>query len=100
MAIEIEWSVEADETFSQNVHYLQNEWSDKEVEQFIKQTETVIKRLQLFPESYPPGNKSKRYRKARLNKYIALFYRYYKTKRKIILITFWNVKQNTENLKY
>jgi hypothetical protein len=100
MAIEIDWSVEADETFSENIVYLQNEWSEKEVEQFVKQTDTVLKRLQIFPESYPYGNKSTKYRKAKLNKYIALFYRYYKTKRKITLISFWNVKQNPDNLKF
>jgi len=45
-----------------------------------------------YPESYPIGNRSNKYRKARLNKYIVLFYRYYKTKERVVLPTFWNVK--------
>jgi|GEM_PF-2837936 len=53
-----------------------------------------------YPESYPIGNRSNKYRKARLNKYIVLFYRYYKTKGRVVLPTFWNVKQDPSKLKY
>ena len=53
MAIKINWSIEADKTFSQNFNYLRAEWSDKEAEKFVQQTEQVLKRVQLFPESYP-----------------------------------------------
>jgi len=35
MAIKINWSHEAAETFSLNIDYLRKEWSDKEVEKFI-----------------------------------------------------------------
>ncbi len=100
MAIEVYWSLEADTTYNRNIDYLLNEWSETEVAKFIKQTDKVIKRLQIFPESYPYGKKSKKYRKVRLNKYIALFYRYYKTKRKITLISFWNMKKNPERMEF
>ena len=100
MAIKINWSLEASETFSQNLNYLSQEWSDKEAEKFIQQTEDVVKRLQLFPESYPPGNKNNKYRKARLNKHTVLFYRYYKSKGVVTLISFWNIKQSPAKLKY
>ncbi len=43
MAVKINWSPEADETFSQNISYLNKEWSDKEVEKFINQTLEVLK---------------------------------------------------------
>ena len=100
MAVEINWSTEAAESFSHNFNYLQQEWGDKEAEKFLHETNRILSRLHLFPESYPPGNKSKKYRRARLNKYIVLFYSYYKTKKTITLITFWNVKQNPEKLKF
>jgi plasmid stabilization system protein ParE len=100
MAIEIDWSPEAEETFDQNIKYLQEEWTEREAKIFVQQTQKVIRSLEHYPESYPQGNKNKKYRKARLNKYIVLFYRYYKTKGVITLITFWNVKQNPVKLKY
>ena len=100
MAIEVDWSAEAEETFAKNVHYLQTVWTEKEVAKFVQQTEKVINRLQQQPESYPPGKKNKKYRRARLNKYIVLFYRYHKTKEEITLLTFWNTKQDPNQLKY
>ena len=83
MAIEIVWSEEAQQTFEGNLVYLRKEWSEKEVRLFIEQIIRVIKRIGSFPESYPPGRKSKQYRRAKLNKNIALFYQYQKTKRKM-----------------
>jgi len=100
MAFEVNWSDEARLTFDNNIEYLRTDWTEKEVGRFVQQTEQAIKRIEEQPESYPPGNRSKRYRKARLNKYIVLFYRYYKTKNQITLLTFWNVKQDPSKLKY
>jgi len=100
MAIEVNWSPEAEESFENNISYLQREWSEKEVKIFVRQTQKVISRILVYPESYPQGNKNKKYRKARLNKYIVLFYRYYKTKARITLVSFWNVKQDPAKLKF
>ncbi len=73
-------------------------WS--EVKRFIQQTEYVISRLQEHPESYNPSIKQKQIRRARLNKYITLYYRYYSSRKKIILLSFWNIKQDPSRLKY
>ena len=73
MAIEINWSPEAEESLDDNISYLQQDWSEKEVKKFVRQTQKVINRIKVFPESYPPGTKNKKYRKARLKKYIVLF---------------------------
>jgi plasmid stabilization system protein ParE len=100
MAIEVDWSDEAIEIFQKNITYLEKEWSEKEVSRFIQQIENIIIRLKKFPQSYPQGYKNKKYRKARLNKYIALFYSYQKSNNKIVLISFWNVKQDPGKLKY
>ncbi len=100
MAIEVSWSYEAIKTFQENIDYLQENWSDKEVVRFIQQTENIIIRLKNYPQSFPPGYKNKKYRKARLNKYIAVFYSYSKSNSKIVLLSFWNVKQDPSKRKY
>jgi hypothetical protein len=100
MDVEITWSDEAVETFQENIIYLQEKWSEKEVIRFIQQTENIISRLKRFPLSYPPGYKNKRYRKARLNKYIALFYSFFKSDNKIVLLSFWNTKRDPDTVKY
>ncbi|MGV3768174.1 MAG: type II toxin-antitoxin system RelE/ParE family toxin [Chitinophagaceae bacterium] len=98
--VEVNWSEEAKITFDEHIRYLLTEWSQKEVKNFIQQTEYVISRLEEHPESYNPSIKNKRVRRARLNKYITLYYRHYTTRKEIILLSFWNTKQNPERLKY
>ena len=100
MAIQIVWSDEAQNAYNENINYLQQEWSDKEVANFVADTWRVLKRIEIFPESYPVSATNKKYRKARLNKYIVLFYDYRKTARTIQLITFWNTKQNPSKLNH
>ena len=100
MAIEIVWSDEAQKAYEENITYLQKEWSEKEVANFVADTWRVLKRIDIFPESYPVGTTNKKYRKARLNKYIVLFYNYRNTAKTIQLVTFWNTKQNPSKLKH
>lgn len=100
MAIEIKWTEQAKESFAANINYLAEEWSEKEIARFVQETESIIRRVQQNPEAYPVGIRDNRYRRARINKYIVLFYRYFEIKNKISLITFWHSKQNPSKLKY
>jgi plasmid stabilization system protein ParE len=100
MAIEIIWSSEALKSYDQNIQYLSKEWSPKEVDSFLKQTDYVLSRLQEQPRSFSPSPKSKSVRRARMNKYITLYYRYFIQRKQIILLSFWNTKQDPQKLKY
>lgn len=100
MAVEVKWSEESKKTFDNNIAYLLKEWSEKEVRTFVQQTEYVLSRLQEHPESYNPSLKHKQVRRARLNKYITLYYRYYSSRKEIILLSFWNTRQDPGRLKY
>jgi hypothetical protein len=100
MAIEIKWSLESVKTYDRNIQYLLREWSEKEIDKFLKQTDYVLSRLQDHPESFNPSMKNKKVRRARLNKYITLYYRYNPSRKQIILLSFWNVKQDPEKLRF
>lgn len=100
MAVKIGWSTESERTYAANIQYLKEEWSDKEVRSFIQQTVYVLSRLQEHPESSPASIKNKKVRRARINRYITLYYRYYSTRQEIILLSFWHVKQDPGKLKY
>lgn len=100
MEIKVIWTDESVKTFDANIDYLDAFWSSKEVGSFLKQVEYVISRLQEFPESYNPSLKNKRVRRARINKYVTLYYRFSKTQKKIVLLSFWNVKQDPSKIKY
>jgi plasmid stabilization system protein ParE len=100
MAIEVKWSAEAEITFEENIKYLLDQWTHKEVHHFVQQTEEVTTRLKEHPESYNPSQKNKRVRRARLNKYVTLYYRYYPSRKQIIFLSFWNTRQDPGKLKY
>ena len=100
MAVQVNWSDESRRTYDANIRYLSEAWTEKEVKRFVLQTEYVISRLQEHPESYHLSLKNKKVRRARLNKYITLYYRYYASRREIVILSFWNEKQDPERLKY
>lgn len=100
MAIKIGWSNEAIETYDLNLRFLLKNWSAKEIGRFVRQTQYVLSRLQEHPESYNPSTKNRKVRRARLNKYITVYYKYYSSKKEIILLSFWNIKQDPRKLKY
>lgn len=100
MAVKVNWSDESRRTYDENIRYLLKEWTEREVKRFVQQTDYVISRLQEHPESYNPSLKNKKVRRARLNKYITVYYRYYASRREILLLSFWNVKQDPGKLKY
>ncbi|MFY8036418.1 MAG: hypothetical protein ACOVMQ_04570 [Cyclobacteriaceae bacterium] len=100
MAIEIIWSKEAFVTYFSNIQYLQIHWSDREVDRFIKQADYVISRIQEHPQSFSPSPKSKSIRRARINKYITLYYRIQIQKKRIIFLSFWNTRQDPGKLKF
>ena len=100
MAIKIIWSREATTTYDQNIKYLLKEWSAKEVDRFLKQTDYILSRLQEYPESFSPSLKNRKVRKARLNKHITLYYQYLVRSGQIVLLSFWDVRQDPSKINY
>lgn len=100
MAAIIKWTYEAQETFEQNINYLEKHWGENEIRNFVKQVEQIILKIEKSPEMYSPSAKSQYVRKVTVNKYIVLYYKYYPGKNEIILLTFWHNKQDPGKLKY
>lgn len=100
MAVVIKWANEARQTFDKNISYLLEEWTEREIKNFINRTNYIVERIAVHPEMYPASPKSRKIRKAAVNKHITLYYRYFPTKKEIILLTFWHNKQDPRKLKY
>ncbi len=64
MAAIIKWSDEAKNTFDKNTKYLQQEWSDIEIKNFINQTNNILSAIVAHPEMYAPSAKSVNIRKS------------------------------------
>ncbi len=74
MAIVIKWADEAKKTFDENISYLMEEWTEKEIKNFVKQTNNILLRIVAYPEMYSASAKNPEIRKAAINKYIVLYY--------------------------
>lgn len=100
-AIEIVlWTESAKKSFQKIVKHLQQEWSDKEVSNFINRTQDMIEVLKRYPEMCRPSNKRKNVRIGILDKHTQLIYYYSPQKNSIKILLFWGMKQNPEKLKF
>jgi len=67
------WSPLAEKDFISILDYLQTNWNDKVVSEFIDITEGVIDQIAANPNQFPKINKKKRVRKCVITKHNTLF---------------------------
>ncbi|MDB5282280.1 MAG: hypothetical protein JWO06_1355 [Bacteroidota bacterium] len=59
MIYKVFWTPEAEATLNQNILYLEYEWTDSVIEDFINKTEEAINTVKANPLLYPLINKKK-----------------------------------------
>lgn len=98
MKYHIRWTIEAEKTFSQNLDYLQQDWGNQTIKDFILRVEDVLKIVEERPQIYPIYNSVSGIYKCIVNKRIILFFKVVDDQN-IDLLTFWNTYQNPSKLK-
>jgi plasmid stabilization system protein ParE len=93
MVHEIVWSALAVKTYVGNLEYLEKEWTEKEVLNFIAAVERNLFALALQPRLGVITNKRNNIRKKIINKRIVLIYRHKPRKKEIELVQFFNTYQ-------
>ncbi len=96
MALRITWTEEAENTFEAIVLYLQNNWSEKEVQGFVKRVNKVLTLIRENPNLYR-RSKQKGIHEAVVTKHNTLYYQV--LEERIVLITFWDTRQDPDKLK-
>lgn len=96
----IRWTLTAKSTFFKIISYLEEEWTDREILNFIDELDNFMKHIKNNPYSFPSSRKKKNIRKGFLTKHISLFYKVKPRKREIHLLTFWDNRQTPDKLKY
>ena len=91
MARQIIWLPKSEERFDEIIFYLQKNWTEKEVSNFIKRTETVLNLISAFPRLCRRSKKKNIY-EALITKHNLLLYRI--TRNNIELITFFDTRQD------
>jgi hypothetical protein len=97
MALKINWTAEARQTHESVIIYLQEEWTDKEVKNFIKRTNYLILHISEHPYLYKASGYNN-IRKAVIGKQNSLIYLI--QNEEIFLLTFWDNRQNPLKNKY
>jgi plasmid stabilization system protein ParE len=100
MVYEIVWTVKAEESFTENMGYLEEKWTEREMRKFAAIVEDKIMLLSKQPNI---GNsRSKKHPNIRhtvLHKRVSLIYRVKPKHKKIELLLFWNTYRYPAKLK-
>ena len=88
----IVWTKDAEEKFDKIVSFLENEYSAKTAERFVKRINVKIDLLKLYPEIGRPSQKAKDVRMLSIHKHYRMFYRV--KDNYVGIIDFFNTKQD------
>ena len=94
MALEIKWTPQADKGLEKVIHYLEAEWTVREILQLEKKIKQVIKQVSLNPEQFPKSETYKNLHKAIVDKNNYLVYRINTYTDAIEIVNFRGTKQN------
>jgi plasmid stabilization system protein ParE len=90
------WTSTATNKFNRIIDYMQQKWSDREIEKFVEMTDVVIQYISEKPLMFRKTNK-KNVREALITEHNLLIYKIYSDH--ISLITFWDTRQNPKRKK-
>lgn len=93
MAIKIIWSKKADQGYAKIVKYLEEEWTDKEVRKFVRETNNFFNLLKENPHILEPTQSRKKLYRGPINKLTILTYHYKPRSKEIMLINIRGAKQ-------
>ena len=99
MVCKISWSPEAIRTYLSTLEYLETNWTDTEVANFITRVDSKLNILKTHPLSGSISGKRKNTFRTIIHKRIVLYYHYAAGKKQIELVSFWNTLQNPRKLK-
>jgi len=90
------WSRLAEKDFAAILSYLNENWDEKVVNQFIDLTEEIIGQISINPRQFPVIFKKEKIRKCVLTKHNTLFYR--DTKSQVEILRIYDTRQDPDNL--
>jgi plasmid stabilization system protein ParE len=95
MALDIKWSPKALHRFHDVVKYLENNWGESVVKDFVQRTDLLLKNLIIHPKIHRSITNKYNIKEAVVTKHNLLIYKI--TKDKIILLTFFDTRQHPKN---
>jgi len=93
MAFKIRWTPEAEESFDKIIDYLENNWTETEVQNFVRNANSVIQHIAKNPLMFKASAKINT-RIGFITKHNSLFYRINQVDKLIILLSFWDNRRD------
>lgn len=91
------WTPLAERTYYDNLVYLEKNWPESVIENFIAEVEKILTLLEVDPEIFRLWEKEIKVRVAPINKHTSLFYHF--DKNVVSILLFWNHKRNPDSLR-
>lgn len=93
MALKIIWSKRAENGYDKIIQYLEEEWTDREIRNFIKETRQFLSLLERNPHLLEPSQVRKNIYRGPMNRLTIVTYRVKPRKKQIELL---NVRSSRE----
>jgi hypothetical protein len=94
----INWTTEAERTFSENLKYLSKEWDQGVLITFLDRVDEILVLIKANPKIYPLHRPNENVYRCVIHERITLYYRIV-DEETIDLLTFWNTGQDPDKLK-
>jgi len=95
MAVKLLWSKRADQGYARIVRYLEEEWTEKEVRNFVRETKHFFNLLKENPHLLEPSKTYKDLYRGPINRLTILTYRYRPRKKEIVLVNIREAKRKS-----
>lgn len=93
MALEIVWTPQAEKGFEKIITYLSENWSEREVQNFVRESFRFFELLTEHPEILEKSDKQKNVYRGPMDKHNILTYRFKPRKKQIELLNIRSAKQ-------
>ena len=98
--MKIIWLPKAQSSFKNIADYLIENWTEKEVNKFVGETNKLLETIKNQPKTFVATEKDKDVRKGLVNKHVSLFYKIKPRKKLIELLLFWDNRRNPKKRRY
>lgn len=99
MALVARWAEEAEDTFDEIIEYLENSWTEKEIQNFVRKAHKVISQIEKNPYQFK-ASRFHEIRKAFITKQNSMFYFVNEDDEIIELYAFWDNRRDDKNCPY
>lgn len=98
--MEIFWTPTAKRTYFKVLDHLEKNWTEREVQNFINEVETLLKQIKQHPGMFEESRKKRNVRRGFITKQNTLFYRIKPRKKELHLLLFWDNRNDPEKIVY